>query len=588
MTTFQRCTNRSMGDRLQQQTMVFGAEDDSGFTPRQIRGAALAGSMAGAVVVGPVGAAAVGASAAYAAANRECGVGEAARSIGDITANVSECLLANKTVNRTVKGYSKRTSRVKKKMKRVAKRISKQTRQVNRIVSKVARILNNIVQEYSLTSVEMKVLTHHITNQVVTAVSNSSVKNRVENHAVSTHEMKSLVGDVKSRVQRAVSKPFRVKLLKVANRDCEDDYNEDDYYSDGSSSYARCDSHSSYHGSDSDYSGSENSVKDSYDEDYDSHSCSDSEYSKVPTEDYDDYVDDGSHSRGSKRSFCTSESDSDEEDSDSEPSRGTRSTSKGSSTSSRESFGEEHYSYDSEVGSRHSYEGTEDEEDRSNGSSQDSRGSLEDEDKSYDSEEDSSHSFDEEDEHCSKASYDDSYSSRFTSEDSDFSGSPREADPDSVDDVCYVEANLSRLPNFGAPEEKAAQGISQNILPESDRDDFYKECLDTAASNDDSSHKEEDDVFEDAAEELTENDSITNPATKKKLPLEVAGAKSTSAKEGEDKLKTKQEIINKVIERLQDTMATLQNDTKSAIQEEKARAEKELIEKIIESLLVAE
>jgi hypothetical protein len=90
----------------QQQQPVFGARDEIGATDRQIRGAAVAGGMAGAVLAGPVGAVIGAAGAAYAAAKRECEIGEAARTTGDTVADKSDFFLQNETVNRTLQECS--------------------------------------------------------------------------------------------------------------------------------------------------------------------------------------------------------------------------------------------------------------------------------------------------------------------------------------------------------------------------------------------------------------------------------------------------------------------------------------------------
>ena len=100
-----------MGDRLRQD-IVFGAVDDPEATPRQIRGAALAGSVAGAIMGGPVVAATVAVGAVYAAAKDDGGLGDAARSMGDLASNLSE--KTGKAIDRTVKrSLSKRSSSFK-------------------------------------------------------------------------------------------------------------------------------------------------------------------------------------------------------------------------------------------------------------------------------------------------------------------------------------------------------------------------------------------------------------------------------------------------------------------------------------------
>ena len=60
---FQRCKDRSRGDRLRQQELGFGGVDEEpGFTNRQVRGATIVGTVAGAVLGGPMVAAAVASS----------------------------------------------------------------------------------------------------------------------------------------------------------------------------------------------------------------------------------------------------------------------------------------------------------------------------------------------------------------------------------------------------------------------------------------------------------------------------------------------------------------------------------------------
>ena len=158
MTTFQRCTDRGMADQLRREReargekepdVVFGAVDEDGFTSRQIRGAALAGGVAGSLLGGPVGAAAVGAvagaaAASYAAAKRECEIGEAARGAGDMAADTTEFLLTNQTVSQTIDKYSKGTNRVvNDSLSRTVQRAS----QVNESVKAKASLVNEGVKQ---------------------------------------------------------------------------------------------------------------------------------------------------------------------------------------------------------------------------------------------------------------------------------------------------------------------------------------------------------------------------------------------------------------------------------------------------------
>lgn len=110
-TSFQRCTDRGMGARLRQDNMVFGAPDEPEATPRQLRGAALAGSVAGAIMGGPVVAATVAVGAVYAAAKDDGGLGDAARSMGDLASNLSE--KTGKAIERKVKRTLSRSSSFK-------------------------------------------------------------------------------------------------------------------------------------------------------------------------------------------------------------------------------------------------------------------------------------------------------------------------------------------------------------------------------------------------------------------------------------------------------------------------------------------
>jgi len=126
---FQRCTDKSMGDILKRKQLeelrkqgkvapsadpddvvdevVFGAPDVVGATQRQVCGAAVAGAVTGALMGGAVGAMAGAAGAAFAAAKRECEIGEVARSAGDSVCNRSEGLLANPAVKGTVERASR-------------------------------------------------------------------------------------------------------------------------------------------------------------------------------------------------------------------------------------------------------------------------------------------------------------------------------------------------------------------------------------------------------------------------------------------------------------------------------------------------
>ena len=71
------------------------------------------GGVAGALLGGPVAGIAGAASAAYAAAKRECEMGEAARVAGDTVADASEFLLANQTIHQTLEQYRYRSRRQK-------------------------------------------------------------------------------------------------------------------------------------------------------------------------------------------------------------------------------------------------------------------------------------------------------------------------------------------------------------------------------------------------------------------------------------------------------------------------------------------
>lgn len=132
MTTFQRCTNKSMGDQPKQHQQqqqqrsepVFGARDELGATDRQIRGAAMVGGIAGAFVAGPYGAVVMAAGAAYAAARRECEIGEAARTAGDTFANKTEFVLQNEAVNRTVQECSRRSTKMSESAMRTSQSIT--------------------------------------------------------------------------------------------------------------------------------------------------------------------------------------------------------------------------------------------------------------------------------------------------------------------------------------------------------------------------------------------------------------------------------------------------------------------------------
>lgn len=174
MTTFQRCTDRGMADRLRREReargeeeadVVFGAVDEDGFTARQIRGAALAGSVAGSLVGGPMGAAAVGAVtgavvASYAAAKRECELGEMARGAGDLAADTTEKLLINETVRQTVDQCSKGANRVQENVARVNESFKTKANHVNESVkataSSVHESVKSTVHKSSLRASQMK------------------------------------------------------------------------------------------------------------------------------------------------------------------------------------------------------------------------------------------------------------------------------------------------------------------------------------------------------------------------------------------------------------------------------------------------
>lgn len=171
MTTFQRCTDRGMADQLRREReargekeadVVFGAVDDDGFTPRQIKGAALAGGVAGSFLGGPVGAAAVGAVAgaavaSYAAAKRECEFGEAARGAGEMAADTTEFLLTNQTISQTMDKYSKGANRaVNDSVSRTVQRASQMNESVKAKASLVNESVKHTVQQSTLKASQIK------------------------------------------------------------------------------------------------------------------------------------------------------------------------------------------------------------------------------------------------------------------------------------------------------------------------------------------------------------------------------------------------------------------------------------------------
>ncbi|CAB9530118.1 expressed unknown protein [Seminavis robusta] len=193
---WQRCTNKSWADRQRQEEaetqeeeeeepeVVYGASDDLGATPRQIKGAFAAGGIAGAVVgaagiagcfVGaPVAAVAIGAGAAIAAAKSEKEIGEVARGVGDLVADKSEFLLANQTVNRTVEGYSRRANSVNEKMQKCSVRASQTANDLNKSLTKGANGLNqsihNTVQRCSLKANQIKERASQVKSRVANTI----------------------------------------------------------------------------------------------------------------------------------------------------------------------------------------------------------------------------------------------------------------------------------------------------------------------------------------------------------------------------------------------------------------------------------
>lgn len=94
-----------------EEEQVFGAPDEVGATKRQICGAAIAGGVAGAFL-GPVSAVTMATASALAAAKRECEIGEAARTVGDVVCDSSAKILTEEAVDKTVEGSCRRATLV--------------------------------------------------------------------------------------------------------------------------------------------------------------------------------------------------------------------------------------------------------------------------------------------------------------------------------------------------------------------------------------------------------------------------------------------------------------------------------------------
>lgn len=219
--------------------MVAAADDDefTGATQQQIRGAAFAGSVAGVVMGGPIGAATVAAGAAYAAANRDGNIGEVARSIGDLAATISQNILTHETVEKTAKACRRRRKLLGNRLNRTARNTGAQlnhtiqqaadlgwresryqaklrAKQLKPIVKKVNQILMSVVEQYSLTKEDLRMLTHHISYQVVSAVTNSTLRTKLQQAKLSSQEMGKLLLDVRRQVENGVCQSLQLNVLR--------------------------------------------------------------------------------------------------------------------------------------------------------------------------------------------------------------------------------------------------------------------------------------------------------------------------------------------------------------------------------------
>ena len=220
------------------------AGDFTGATQRQIRGAAFAGSVAGVVMGGPIGAATMAAGAAYAAANRDGAIGEVARNIGDLAATISRNMLTHETVEKTAKACRRRRKLLGNRLNRTARNTGSQlnrtiqqaaelgwqesryqaklrAKQLKPIVKKVNQILLSVVEQYSLTKEDIRMLTHHISYQVISAVTNSTLRTKLQHAKLSSQEMGKLLLDVRRQVESGVCRSLQFNLLRNGSNERE-------------------------------------------------------------------------------------------------------------------------------------------------------------------------------------------------------------------------------------------------------------------------------------------------------------------------------------------------------------------------------